>query len=318
MQCSFKIIGAVSIVALTLGAVAESFAETIEQSVTRTICLKGLNREQTDWDRSTSFYFNVEMAIKRGLTVDACRKLIAQPDKSARTNSSCTGILAGPVIQKLAATALTQTKQEVNTSSNAIWGAGRVFESFQQNLERLINLNVPPPSYGPPGPGPQIIDYGLAAMLTANREMTSDQFISCFPQGWEFAKATQQAKKEFEMRQEKARQEAEIEAAKPVNRLRQAYFDYMVVKRCYDVRLGYQLVYINEVELERAKRAVNTIEASALKEDSSIDTGNAWQEGIRMIETSQRYVEQYFCQKTFNDLLSAAPYSPPVKDFGRY
>ena len=92
----------------------------------------------------------------------------------------------------------------------------------------------------------------------------------------------------------------------------------MVVKRCYDVRLGYQLVYINEVELERAKRAVNTIEASALKEDSSIDTGNAWQEGIRMIETSQRYVEQYFCQKTFNDLLSAAPYSPPVKDFGRY
>jgi hypothetical protein len=37
----------------------------------------------------------------------------------------------------------------------------------------------------------------------------------------------------------------------------------MVVKKCYDVRLGYQLVYINELEMERARVAVQAIEASA-------------------------------------------------------
>ena len=69
------------------------------------------------------------------------------------------------------------------------------------------------------------------------------------------------------LREETLRREAEnrrkelerIEAAKPINRLGQAYFNYMVVKRCYDVRLGYQLVYINEVELERAKEAVASL-----------------------------------------------------------
>jgi hypothetical protein len=63
------------------------------------------------------------------------------------------------------------------------------------------------------------------------------------------------------------------------------------------VRLGYQLVYINEVELERAKHAANSIEASALKEDSSIDTSNTWQEATRLIGASKQYVEQYFCQR---------------------
>jgi hypothetical protein len=90
----------------------------------------------------------------------------------------------------------------------------------------------------------------------------------------------------------------------------------MIVKRCYDVRLGYQLVYINEVEFERAKRAVSAIEISILTEDSSIDTKNTWQETTRLLGASKQYVEQYFCQKTYNDLLSAAPYSPPEKDFG--
>ena len=104
-------------------------------------------------------------------------------------------------------------------------------------------------------------------MLTAISKMTFDQFTNCFPQVWQFALATLRAQKERELRQEKAKEEARIEAAKPINRLKQSYFNYMVVKRCYDVRLGYAVVWINEIEMERARRAVSAIETSILKEE---------------------------------------------------
>jgi hypothetical protein len=306
MRCLFQTIGAASIFSLTLLlAAGEAQPERMRSLSDFTVCGTALNSARSGWDHKNLHKSDiVTEATRRGLSITHCRQKL-----------SCSGILARPAMQKLAATALTQTMQEVNSSPNAKWDAGRVFDSFQPNLLRLINLKIPPPSYGSRGP-PQIVDYGGAAMLQATREMTADQFTACFPQAWEFAFNIQWAQKELELRQEKAREEARIEAAKPINRLRQAYFNYMVVKRCYDVRLGYQLVYINEVELERARRAVNAIETSALKEDSSINTSATWQEGVQMLGASKEYVEQYFCQKTYNDLLNAAPYSPPAKDFG--
>ena len=156
----------------------------------------------------------------------------------------------------------------------------------------------------------------MAGMLTAISKMTFDQLTNCFPQVWQFALATLRAQKERELRQEKAKEEARIEAAKPINRLKQSYFNYMVVKRCYDVRLGYAVVWINEIEMERARRAVSAIETSIFKEDSSIDKNDAWQEAAKVIRVSTQPVEQYFCQRAYNELLNAEPYSPPVKDFG--
>ena len=61
---------------------------------------------------------------------------------------------------------------------------------------------------------------------------------------------------------------------------------------------------------------MSAIETSILKDDSSIDTSSTWQETVRLINSSNEHVEQYFCQKNYNDLLNAAPSSPPVKDFG--
>jgi hypothetical protein len=308
MQRLLKTIGAVSILSLTLlptAVEAQHQAESAKTLSDVALCFDALNSERSEWNKNPVYSYFVTEAIRRALSITKCRQRL-----------SCSGILASPAMQKFAATALTQTKQEVNTSFNATWDSGKVVESVRQNLLRLINTNVSPPTYGPRGPGPQIVDHGLAAMLTATKSITIDQFISCFPQAWQFAFTTLLAQRELLQRQEKAGQEAKIEAAKPINRLRQAYFSYMVVKKCHDVRLGYQLVYINEVEFERSRLAVNAIETSALNEDSSIDTSNTWQEAIRMIGASKQYVEQYFCQKTYNDLLNAAPYSPPVKDFG--
>jgi hypothetical protein len=241
------------------------------------------------------------------------RESSAQTSKSPACPSA---LLAHPAIQKAAAAALKQTIQDVSTNPN-INDAERVFDTFQRTLY-LITKNY----YHIRGETFQSglnldeINHDQAADIDrAIHDMTFDQFTNCFPQAGQLAHATQQAQDESKRQREKAREEAMIEAAKPINQLKQAYFAYLIVKRCYDVRLGYLLVYINEVEMERARLAVSAIEISILKEDPSIDKNNAWEETVRLINSSNVHVEQYFCQKTYNDLLNAAPSSPPVKDF---
>ena len=57
------------------------------------------------------------------------------------------------------------------------------------------------------------------------------------------------------------------------NRRAESELNYVAIKRCYDARLGYLLVFINEVELERARSAMAAIEAGALKEEPTLQTG---------------------------------------------
>jgi hypothetical protein len=72
-----KTIGVVSIVALTLVAVAESSAQPIATISGRLICANALNRERSAWDQNPEFSEYVAEATRRGLTVDACRQLLA-------------------------------------------------------------------------------------------------------------------------------------------------------------------------------------------------------------------------------------------------
>jgi hypothetical protein len=214
-------------------------------------------------------------------------------------------------MQKFAATALAQTKQ-VLLRSVPMERISKIvaLEQFSMNMRNAVNLD---PRYSHACDMRNIGADNVKKIIDnsiANND--SSKFIACFPEVWEFARGADKFQKEFQQRQHEAR----IEAAKPVSRLKQAYSSYMVVKRCYDMRLGYQLVYINDVELERARGAVNAIEASILKEESSINTTEAWQESVQWIEASKQPVEQYFCQRTYNDLLNAAPPSPPEKEFG--
>ena len=317
MKCLFK--SAISIVMLTMAAVAESSAKMSDVPDLE-LCAAALAPGQSAWsqssDHSASAY--VTEAERRGFNVKKCRRVLAQKCSQPDTTKTIhyPGILARPEIQELAATALAQTKQEWSGSKER-FEAGDVFTNFQQKLLRIVETNIPVPYY-PKGVGPAYHDYGFAyESQRAVSDMTYDQFITCFPQGWQLALVASRVQRELKERQEEGGRQARIEAAKPINRLRQSYFDYMVVKRCYDLRLGYQLVYVNEVERERARAAISAIEISILGEDSSIDKDGAWQAAARAIEASNQYLERNFCQQTYNELLSAAPYSPPVKDFGR-
>ena len=77
MQRLSKAIGVLSIVALTLAAVAETAAALEDKDIIsdQTVCKRGLNTERSGWVNG-SFYS--EEAVRRGLTVEVCRKLVAQ------------------------------------------------------------------------------------------------------------------------------------------------------------------------------------------------------------------------------------------------
>lgn len=58
--------------------------------------------------------------------------------------------------------------------------------------------------------------------------------------------------------QENAQKKAEVE---PVNVLRRGYATYIVAKRYHEPRDGDSAVWINDVEAERAKMEISTIES---------------------------------------------------------
>jgi hypothetical protein len=80
-------IGAVSIVALTLGAVAESSAQYISDLPDRDLCASALNRERSAWDQSSTFS---KEAAKRGLTVDTCSEILGDVEEAATSTHSGT------------------------------------------------------------------------------------------------------------------------------------------------------------------------------------------------------------------------------------
>jgi hypothetical protein len=88
MKSPFKIIGAIIIGALTLAAVqslwpSNAVDESSEQSemrallIDQVVCRNALG--QSGWDQNPKFSGYVAEATKRGLTVDACRKMIGLP-----------------------------------------------------------------------------------------------------------------------------------------------------------------------------------------------------------------------------------------------
>jgi hypothetical protein len=110
------------------------------------------------------------------------------------------------------------------------------------------------------------------------------------------------AQQEEQQRQylEAKRQEA-IEAAEPVNKLRQAYYNYVNVQACYKRRNGYLVTFVSDVEMDRSRRTAKDLEKLYLSHDSSIDKNAVW--------NSSGYIDFddgiTFCQARVRDLMNA-------------
>ncbi|WP_316186622.1 hypothetical protein [Bradyrhizobium sp. SZCCHNRI2014] len=129
-------------------------------------------------------------------------------------------------------------------------------------------------------------------------------------------------RKEEAERWRKAEQERQLATAaraqemrKPINRLRTAYEQYMYVTSCHRAREGYLVVWINDVEMDRARQAVTRLEKEILREDSTINVDEVWNE-IAKIKPSTVY--EYNCKPAYNELIMAAPGQPTIKDFGQH
>jgi hypothetical protein len=114
------------------------------------------------------------------------------------------------------------------------------------------------------------------------------------------------AQQEEQQRQylEAKRQEA-IEAAEPVNKLRQAYYNYFIVQACYKQRNGYLVTFVSDVEMDRSRRAAKDLEKLYLSQDSSIDKNAVW----NSVRDPSGYIDFddgiTFCQVRVRDLMNA-------------
>lgn len=92
MQRHFKIIGVVAIVTLMMAAFAEPFAQPNIQLSPRDytdigICSMSLNGARSGWDNSSDRSLYVAEAVRRRLTVDACRQLMPTKNLPASTEN---------------------------------------------------------------------------------------------------------------------------------------------------------------------------------------------------------------------------------------
>lgn len=94
-----------------------------------------------------------------------------------------------------------------------------------------------------------------------------------------------------------------------------AYRLYAIVQQCHKVRQGYVLVYINDVEMERARTAVKYIEDSAMPEIEDVPTKSIWDKAVQNIKGA--VLIRDVCQMRLQELLQRAPQTAlePQKDF---
>jgi hypothetical protein len=156
----------------------------------------------------------------------------------------------------------------------------------------------------------------VAALAAMDRQVISD----CFPELNELliaaerrdaqrAEERQKRKQDEELKRQQETEAAEAELRAllskqvPVGRLRvelgQAYENYIVLKKCYEARLGYSLIYVSDVELSRARDQIKQLEDKI--KVPGIDTDNLWARANSAADERTRggrSLDRYSCHNT--------------------
>lgn len=97
-----------------------------------------------------------------------------------------------------------------------------------------------------------------------------------------------------------------LETAKSVLLL--GYDYYVRVQACHTVRQGYLVVWINDVEMDRARRAVKALEQVYTKQYLSIDTTALFQQAAHLASMNIQVaggVDVNYCHNAFEQLMAA-------------
>jgi hypothetical protein len=244
------------------------------------------------------FLEDVAEAKRRNFTVKICREIIEKELRAAApglTKSAvCTGPLSDPRIRAFGRETLADMRRQGTWASPGLSLNG-VLQDFIWKLqhekiyERL---------------GGQQLYYDALSRSDLNA------LQACFPGLEELLAEKRQKIRD----QENAKAAAEAEARRPINRLITGYMRYAYVKYCNEVRQGYVAVYVNEVELERARNAAKGIEDDALREDGTLDKNALWSAALAQI--AGKYVNRDQCQMELDALLKQNPRGTTIeKDF---
>jgi hypothetical protein len=82
------------------------------------------------------------------------------------------------------------------------------------------------------------------------------------------------------------------------------YRSWIYVDVCNKARAGYAVVFVNDIELERARKAVKAIEAKLKTDDPDLNPTQVWNDASRK---SQIRVSPEQCQRTLANLLNLNP-----------
>jgi hypothetical protein len=82
------------------------------------------------------------------------------------------------------------------------------------------------------------------------------------------------------------------------------YRSWIYISACNEIRSGYLVVFVNDIELQRARAAVKAIEKKLQSEDQNLDMTEIWNEAGKPIRMS---IGQAQCQRTLANLLYSNP-----------
>ena len=102
---------------------------------------------------------------------------------------------------------------------------------------------------------------------------------------------------------ETKRQEAE--RRKSINRVREAYALYRLVRHCNETRRGYAAQYVNKYELKRATESIQAMVKRAKNDEPNINTDNLWNESAAL--ANDRPIGRQPCQHYLDQLLEISP-----------
>jgi hypothetical protein len=170
------------------------------------------------------------------------------------------------------------------------------------------------PNHFPPGSLEKLKEKAARRRQSAQAacdKVTAEQAELQHKADLELAERERQRQVQAKLDAERAKKRAETEReqavidALPVNRLRFDYAAFAYVRFCHESRQGYLVQYVNDVEMEKAHKAIKEIVAQATKEDPTINTDEVWRKAVASLQGIN--LDQMGCHNTLTQLLKRSP-----------
>jgi hypothetical protein len=120
-------------------------------------------------------------------------------------------------------------------------------------------------------------------LLQGMQAMEATKFQECFPETWKTIQEYTAFLNEEAKAAAKRRAEIQAEENSPHGQVRQAYTAYIFVRWCHEIREGYMVKYVNDVEMDRAETAIRAIVQKWKVQEPNMNTDQLWQQADQRV-----------------------------------